>query len=49
LAAWLSKLKHHFSEKKGPVQDKVILQTLLKRLATSLNAALPVALHESTL
>jgi hypothetical protein len=49
LAAWLSKLKNQFTDKKGPVQDKNTLQTLLKRLATSLNPSLPVALHESTL
>jgi hypothetical protein len=49
LAAWLSKLKMIFIEKKGPVQDRNTLQTLIKRLATSLNPSLPIALHEATL
>lgn len=31
------------------MQDKNTLQTLLKRLATSLNPSLPIALHEATL
>jgi hypothetical protein len=46
LAAWLSRLKHLCADRKGPVLDR---QLLLKRLATSLNPALPVALHESAL
>lgn len=49
LAAWLAKLKNQFSEKKILVHDKNTLHNLLKRMATSLNAALPVALHEATL
>lgn len=46
LAAWLVKLKAHLLEWKGVVCDKTML---LKRLATSLNGSLPVALHEATL
>jgi len=46
LAAWLSKLKNQIGDFKGICLDK---STLLKRLATSLSPALPVALHELTL
>lgn len=46
LAAWLAKLRHQLGEWRGPVTERT---ALLRRLATSLNPSLPVALHDATL
>lgn len=46
MALWLTKLKNLLTDYKGIIVDK---NAVLKKLSTSLNASLPVALHEATL